>query len=197
MAVVIFDMMGVIFTEGHIIKDVLHPMLQQRFPGLTYEVVKEPYEHYSTGQLNRLGFWLALRIRDHKGYEKKFLDSLKLNPEFLETAKYLKSKGHEIIIFTNLPTEWAHYLMEKNGLDRYVSAAFISGETGVRKPDLAAYDIVAEKIAGKEPVYFIDERAENLMPAGRYGWKTVTIGVDISFKPDFSLKSLSDLKKIL
>jgi len=197
MAVVIFDLMGTIFTESHIIQNVLHPMLQKRFPGLSYDVVKEAYNKYSIGKMNRLGFWLAMCVKDYDAFEKKYLDTFKLNPDFMSIIKYLKAKGHEIVIFTNLPTEWARYLMKKHGLEKFVSEAIISGETGVRKPDRAAYEIVVEKIYGKEPVYFIDDKSENLMPVSRYGWKTVTIGIDISFKPDFSLKSMNELKTIL
>jgi HAD superfamily hydrolase (TIGR01509 family) len=196
MAVVIFDLMGTAFTEVHIIQNVLHPMLKKRFPGLSYEAVKEPYNKYSVGQLNRLGFWLALRVTDYEDFEKKFLDSLKLDKEFLSTVKYLKSKKHSVMIFSNLPIEWARYLVKKNGLEKYLSAMFISGEIGVRKPEPAAYEPVAEKTVGKV-VYFVDDRSENLATAARFGWKTVTIGIDISFKPDFVLKSMKDLKKIL
>ena len=196
MVIVIFDMMGIIFTESHIIRNVLHPMLQKRFPGLTYEVVRRPYDSYVVGQLNRLGFWLALGIKDYDEFEKQFLNSFKLNPDFTDIAKYLRAKGHGIIIFSNLPAEWACYLIQKNGLDKYVTARVISGETGVRKPEPEAYAIVAEKVAGKD-AYFIDDNAENLFPASRYGWKTITVGEEISFKPDFHIKSLAELKKLL
>ncbi|MBU5557483.1 MAG: HAD-IA family hydrolase [Candidatus Aenigmatarchaeota archaeon] len=196
MAVLIFDMMGIIFTEGHIIKNVLHPMLQKRFPGLTYEAVKEPYDRYSIGQLNRLGFWLALGIKDYEQFEKEFLDSFKLAPDFIEMAEYLRSKGHEIIIFSNMPAEWACYLIQKSGIDKYISARIISGETGFRKPDPAAYDMVAEKV-GTQEAYFIDNKSENLSVAARYGWKTITFGEEISFKSDHIIKSLTELKSIL
>ena len=92
---VVFDLAGVIFTEPHIITNLLYPMLPQP---KNYSRIKERYEKYKDGKITNKEFWNG--VKNYKMYEKSFLEKFKLDLYFFSVVNYLKEK-YKLAILSN------------------------------------------------------------------------------------------------
>ena len=192
---VVFDLAGVIFTEPHIITNLLYPMLPQP---KNYSRIKERYEKYKDGKITNKEFWNG--VKNYKVYEKSFLEKFKLDLYFFSVVNYLKEK-YRLAILSNLPLEWAEYLIHKFNLNAYFNPIVVSGKVKVSKPNRTIYLILQKKSnIPFEEIIFIDDRKKNLKVAKQLGMKTIWFKKEddeFEFEPDYTINSLIELKKIL
>lgn len=194
----VFDLMGVLFKEGHLIRKGLHPFLKERGLKKSYSWLKNLYLKYSRGKVAQEKFWKIVPER----LEKEFLDSLELTKNARYILKYFHSKNNvKAGLLSNIPKTWGEYLIEENEIEEYLTAVVLSGEYGNRKPESGLYEIFLEKTnTHPKDCYLIDDSLKNLKGAKSLSMKTVwkEDGIkDVDFKPDFTIKDLKELKGIL
>lgn len=194
--IVIFDLMGNVFKEGHIVKNLLFPIALKSGIKVEYEKLKELYVDYSLGKITQAEF----RKIVPQDVEKSFLNSIKLDEETLSVVEWLKRKKCVLGILSNIPKEWGDYLVRKFELNKYFMTIVFSGEYGTRKPDEELYLIFMEKAKAKpQNCYLIDDKLINLREARFLLMKTIwrkTEEQEIQFIPDCIIENASDLRKV-
>lgn len=187
------DLNGVILKEGHIIKNILVPLLGGIMP---YREVKNLYEDLKKNKLEDDFFWKSI---DPKFDKNIFFKSLYLDEGF-DDLKKLKS-AYRMGIISNLPSLWARELESRYNLTKDFSPIIISSDVGLDKPELKIYQLYLDKICLRpEEVLFIDDKKEMLIPARSLGIKTIWMRRkedNIDFIPDFTVKNLKELTKLL
>ena len=83
-------------------------------------------------------------------------------------------KTHTVGMLSNLSSQVYRALKKRRFRFDAYSPRFISYKIKMRKPELQIYRHIMKKtgIAGKD-ILFIDDKERNLIPARRYGWKTI------------------------
>lgn len=193
MKMIVFDLMGVIFRQAHSIKDVFHPLVEDK---VGYKKLKEVYKIYSLGEISQEEFWNFVGEKK----EKEGLDKIKKEDDILGVLKYLKGKDYKLGVLSNIPGPWGRYLLQKNKIKKYFDVIVLSGECGERKPRENIYKKFLTNIKTKpENCYFIDDKLRNLKEASEFKIKTIWRKIeeqDFIFEPDYILLDLLDLKKI-
>ena len=93
----------------------------------------------------------------------KYLDGI---PKLLEK---MKQRGIPCHVLSNYPI-WFESLNEKVGLDQYIEEMFVSYKIGIRKPDIAIYEYVLQKLnVQPQKILFVDDRLENCTAASSLG----------------------------
>lgn len=198
--IVVFDFMGVVFTQRSLTKR-LYSMIPT--PLCSLDELKKFYIKYSLSDIGGPEFWSKIVDGDYSELERKYLDSYTLDPDFNSTADYLLGGGFVLAVMSNHPSKWASYLIEKHSLNRIFKHIIISGDIGVRKPDLRMYAKFFSELGfrgnGREGVYLIDDRLENLESAANMGFKTIYYIKESEtrkYTPDHTIRRLGDLKNI-
>ncbi|MCK4968364.1 MAG: HAD-IA family hydrolase [Candidatus Aenigmarchaeota archaeon] len=194
--IIVFDLMGTIFSEGHIIKKILHPFLIKRGYKISYKKIKELYVKYTIGKISNKQF----RKIVPKEIEEEFLNLIKIDKSMLEIIKKLR-KEYLLGILSNIPTFWGKYLLKKYNLNKYFNPIIFSADYYSRKPNEKLYIefINAAKIK-PENCYFIDDKLINLQKARFLLMKTIWLKrekKEIIFIPDYKINKLFDLTRIL
>lgn len=197
--VIIFDVMGVIFKVGDDTNDLLVPYILKQKPAVSAEYVNQIYLEASLGRITSKEFWERMGfIKDSQEQEKIYLDSsLTLDEEFLRTAVELKD-DYDLALLSNDVSEWSAYLRKRHGLNGLFKEVVISGEVGMRKPDMKIYRLIISRLnALPGNCVFIDDRYKNLKPASEVGMKTIRFARDNgqkTFTPDAEIRSFNVLK---
>ncbi len=170
--VIIFDVMGVIFTVGDDTNELLVPYILERKPQAQKDTIKRLYLEASLGSISAGEFWTGCGFSadETEDAEKTYLDTcLTLDLGFLECAKALKQK-YRLALLSNDVSEWSVYLRKRHHIDDYIDYAFISGDLGLRKPDKRVYDhaLRAMDIKPSECVY-VDDSPERVDAAAELG----------------------------
>jgi len=172
---IVFDAMGVIFEESDDIVNLLVPFLHQRGFALDAESVHAAYRRASLGEISPREFWNILGLgAEYPAIENEYLDTcLRLDPHFLKTARWLSGR-FSLALLSNDIAEWSAHLRRKHGLDELFQKTVISSEVGIRKPDAGIYRILLDRLQAEgKDCLLIDDRLENLQPAGALGITTV------------------------
>lgn len=201
---IIFDVMGVIFTEGDDTNNLLVPYIQQLDKRCSCTMINEAYKEASLGYISSYEFWKKLKIADDDEYrkiEREYLDNyLTIDDQFIEVSNRLK-KMYNLAILSNDVSEWGSYLREKFGLNNIVEFSVISGDVGYRKPSNEIYEIVLSKVdVSPGDCIFVDDRDKNLLPAQNLGMKIAKFMRDnktCKLSAAINVKSFGDLEKKL
>lgn len=194
--VIIFDMMGVIFEEGIITKNILYPLIKEEGIDMDYSELKGVYNKYSRGEITREEFNESVP----KSIEEEFLDEMRLEEGIKKVVGELREMEYVTGILSNIPKYWAYYLSKKFNFPEYFSPRIYSGEHGVKKPDKELFEIFVEE-AGTSPgnCCFIDDKLRNLESASKLGMKTIWFrrrDPKSSFDPGDTIEKPSDLTDI-
>ncbi len=189
-----FDLMGVIFTEPHIISNLLYSLLPEP---KDYAFIKEKYSLYTKGKISNQEFWKSVyKGYNYEDFEKTYLDKIKIDKDYKEIINYLKQK-YELGIISNLPKEWGEYLIKKYELDKVFNPIVISGEVKVKKPNTEIYKIFQNEVKTQfNEIAYIDDRKSNLKPAHILGMKTIWYKKEednLNFMPDYTINRLKEL----
>lgn len=108
----------------------------------------------------------APALRAHLAHAYRWVDGME------ELLAELAVK-HEVHVLSNYGV-WYHLIDDELGLSRYLQWSFVSWDTGLRKPDPAAYRRVEEvlRCSGSELV-FVDDQVRNIDAANARGWRGV------------------------
>lgn len=103
-----------------------------------------------------------------------FENDSRLDQGLLEDLAELRKGGVALYLATNQEHRRAAWLMRELGLAAHFDDIFYSAKLGHRKPDQDFFRLATAK-AGVEPheIMFIDDAAENIEGARRFGWNAV------------------------
>jgi len=159
-----FDLMGVIFHNGHILKHYFCDVW-----GYDYDIVKPVFVRFEKGEIGEDEFWKGIHSNNrfeelYKSIVKDFDDGL------LDIIDIYPDSSYTVI--TNMPSPWGHKLIDwvesKSGI---TFSRIISGDTGMLKPSLEMYVLAYNSMDIKpyDEVYYFDDRLRNLKPVEKLG----------------------------
>jgi putative hydrolase of the HAD superfamily len=167
--------MGVIFKEGDDVSNILIPFLKSKSSHIDEAIVKALYYKASLGNISSFEFWTNFNLaNNYPEIEKEYIDgNFELNPDFKEIAEILKKK-YFLAVLSNDVAEWSNCLRKRFGLNFLFKITIISGDIGLRKPDIRIFKVLLERIKSdpKECV-FIDDKLVNVRSASDLGLKTI------------------------
>lgn len=191
-----FDLFGVIFTEGHLVSNVLMKLLPA---GMDQSRVKSAYEYFNTAQINEQQFWQLLDVSNAEKIRHTFLQSFKVDTDLLAVIDSLQTT-YRFAIVSNLPPDWADELTSIHRLEKNFSPLVFSGHVRLKKPQPEIYQILMSQTSIKaEQILFIDDKLENLQAAYQLGIKTVYFQKDIEslkFTADYQIKRLREIPEL-
>lgn len=100
--------------------------------------------------------------------------SARLNTPLLDRLAAWREAGARLLLATNQDHRRAAYLWTTLGLSERFDAMIHSAGVGARKPDVAFWQVVADRIGPHEPetVVVVDDLADNLAGAAPFEWRT-------------------------
>jgi len=118
-------------------------------------------------------FFADGRDFDRAGFMKAVREGYQLLPGIGPLLAELTNLGVPMYALSNYPV-WYRLIEAELGLSRFVEWAFVSCDTGVRKPDPRAYlDPCAALQVLPEEALFVDDRASNCAAAEAVGLRTI------------------------
>lgn len=165
-----FDYAGVLAgTLGRIVMVQMAQLL-----GVTLENLREVYSRYgmdfNNGKISLQTLWLNIcsdlgspeRSKEAAdAYDRSF--SHEINTDVLALADRLRTEGYKVGVFSNGTNDLRPLLME-NGLAGHFDALVISAEVGKSKPDIAAFQILCDKLDIRlDELVFIDDTKRSLV----------------------------------
>lgn len=198
MNILAFDLMGVIFPNINRgsranIKH-LHSTLPN--PPFTFEELYSRYDKLVRGHITEKTFWQQIDEDISTAIRTQFLDRYEFYSKTEQMITHF-SKKHTCVVLSNHPAEWVNCLDAKFSFMKKFDHMFISGKTGVKKPDTQSYRNVWQYYnVQPENVTLIDDQLKNLKPAKKLGLRTVFVNVHDTahqFVADLEIKSLDQL----
>jgi FMN hydrolase / 5-amino-6-(5-phospho-D-ribitylamino)uracil phosphatase len=122
-----------------------------------------------------LALFLQGRPFDAEGFRSHVRESYALLPGIEELLGDLRraAPATQLYALSNYPP-WYRWIEERCGLARLLDGAFVSYETGVRKPDPAAYLGPCEKLGIRpDEAIFVDDRKANCEAASAVGMAAI------------------------
>lgn len=196
-SLVIFDMIGVLTTEPHLVSVTIRNLL----PELDITKIKENYEQYKVGEIINFQFWQNLGIKNPENIENTLIDQIKLREEVPQLLESLKDKV-TLAILSNIPKEWGNSIIKKFKLTQYFDKILLSGDCGISKSNPKIYELLLKDLQHISPnnMFFIDDDPKKLKVSKNFGIKTVWLNkrkTDETYKPDFVINNLSEVTNII
>jgi len=170
------DAMGVIFTVGDDVSDLLYPFvldkggLRDLLHAQDISRLHDIYVNASLGKLTAQDFWYSVGL--DPALEDEYLCRHKLSHGLVDFLQTASSCGIEVWRLSNDLAEWSQKLRRNFGLNGYLAGAVISGEVGLRKPDPAIYHVLLEKSGYKAAeTLFVDDNVRNLDAAAALNFR--------------------------
>ncbi len=169
---IVFDAMGVIYTNASTVTDLLCPIIKEKGGLSDCGKVYELYKTASLGLSTSEAFWKAAGLT--VDVEDYYISKFRLTDNFEVVLYEMMKNGIKAYCLSNDVSEWAHKLQDRFGLKKYLKGSLISGDVGIRKPDPTIYEklIGIYRINPKECI-FVDDRSANLQTADQIGMKTI------------------------
>jgi HAD superfamily hydrolase (TIGR01509 family) len=170
--VVILDAMGVMYSVGDDVKDLLCPFIAEKGGISDIEKITSLYMVASLGNMTAIEFWQSVGVAPN--LEDEYLQRHKLTDGLIEFLEAINSRGGEVRCLSNDLSEWSRKLRAIFKLERYLCGFVISGDVGLRKPDPAIFQYLISRLdvtAGD--VVFVDDNPKNLDAATELGLKTI------------------------
>ncbi|MCA9140186.1 MAG: HAD family phosphatase [Planctomycetales bacterium] len=102
----------------------------------------------------------------------------------------LRGRGFEIHAFSNYPI-WYQTIEAKLKLSRYLNWTFVSCRTGIRKPDVRAYQAATEQLnCAPENCLFIDDNASNCDAAESIGMRAILFSGSAKLRDELTVGGL-------
>jgi putative hydrolase of the HAD superfamily len=194
---IIFDAMGVIFTESDDVHNILIPFIQKRSP-ISKDKIYTTYRRAGIGEISSNEFWEDVGLGyKYPQIEAMYLDSRSdIDSGFVPVARAL-SKKYGIGLLSNDISKWSTYLRNKFSID-FFDVVVISSDVYCRKPDppIFAHFLKYAKTHTEECI-FIDDRISNLITAQSIGMKTIHFArreEQSEFIPDGRITSFGQLE---
>lgn len=194
---VIFDMIGTLTTNPHLISQILHLMM----PNISINLLRREYWDYRVSRIDRDTFWKNIGIPNFDTFEEKFLNNIYFKEGVLEMAERMKDE-YKLSILSNIPKEWGAFLAEKYELHSLFDEIVFSGDYKMKKPKVGLYRVLIKKFPNinTNNMFFVDDDLEDLETGARLGMKTIWLKSDQvsdSYVPDYVIEDISEMEAIM
>ena len=172
MKVLVLDAMGVIYSVGDDVKDLLCPFIEEK--GITKDIaeIEGLYDLASLGKMSASEFWEAIDLAPT--LEDEYLQRYTLTDGLIDFLKAINWQGFHVWCLSNDLSEWSRKLRTRFGLVNYFRGFIISGDVGIRKPDRAIFEYLVRQLdVSPDNAVFVDDQRKNLDTAAGLGFKTV------------------------
>ena len=170
----VLDAMGVIYRAGDDVADLLIPYLRGNGCQLADAEIEALYLDASLGRMTSSQFWQRCGVDDS---DADYITSHSLSPGLKALLKDVTARGIRIACLSNDVSEWAALQRDHFGLADFIDPWCISGDVGVRKPDVGAFRALLGTIeAEPDECLFVDDRQRNIDAARAVGFRTVLFG---------------------
>jgi len=151
---------------------------------------------------NLIGVVKGLGLPWEKVYEVTYANApietrVKQNPEF---ALILNSLPQRKIVLTNNTTRFTKSVLKRVGIvgcfERIIGADLFGFEL---KPNEAPYLCALKYFNGTRPeeILFVEDRAENLVPARKLGMQTCYLGSNAGAVCDYRIQTIENIKEVV
>ncbi|MBP8979292.1 HAD family hydrolase [Candidatus Dojkabacteria bacterium] len=194
---VIFDMIGTLTSNPHLISQILHLML----PNKSIDLIRREYWNYQISRISKSTFWENIGISNYEEFEERFLSKILFKAGVLEMATRMK-RDSRLAILSNIPSEWGSYLVEKFKLRDIFEEIVFSGDYGIKKPKPELYNILLKKFPNADPkqIFFVDDDIEDLITGARFNMKTIWLKsgrTSDSFTPDYIIEDILEIEELI
>ncbi|WP_196425867.1 HAD family hydrolase [Amycolatopsis camponoti] len=173
--VVLFDAMGVLYSSADDVGQLLVPYLRSHGCVLRREEIVLLYQECSLGKMSSADFWATAGASGAS--DEDYCHNHRLTEGVVAVLAELDATGVRLGCLSNDVSEWSKLLRERFGLGEYLTDWFISGDTGVRKPDPEAFAGVCRRLdVLPNRILLIDDRAENVSAARASGLQALRYG---------------------
>ena len=170
--VVILDAMGVMYSIGDDVKDLLCPFIAEKGGISDMDKITSLYMAASLGNMTAIEFWQSAGVAPN--LEDEYLQRHKLTDGLIEFLEAINSSGVEVWCLSNDLSEWSKKLRDRFKLDRYLRGFVISGDVGLRKPDHSIFQYLIRQLnVNAGDAVFVDDNPKNLDSAAKLGLKTI------------------------
>lgn len=171
---IILDAMGVIYSCGRDVEELLIPFLRERGCENPNDYIQRDYRACSLGHMNSDDFWMACGMDAYDGLDCEYTFQHNLSNELLPTLTTLREKGYKIACLSNDISEWSRLLRRRFRLNRWVEKWLISADLGLRKPSARIFARALEELnTSAEKCLFVDDSEMNVNAASKLGFKTM------------------------
>jgi putative hydrolase of the HAD superfamily len=180
MSCLVLDAMGVIFKSADDVAELLIPFIAEKSESIDESLIQSVYLAASLGKINADEFWNQVGVASE--LEDSFLSRHSLNPGATEILSLAKSNGISVWCLSNDVGRWSNKLRNNLGIEKYLDGSVISGDVGVRKPDIEIYEILIQSCGHKiEDILFIDDREKNVTASRKLGIETIMFKSEVGF----------------
>ena len=175
MMIVVLDAMGVIYSVGDDVRDLLCPFIEEKGGITDFSKIWDLYHSASLGKMPASEFWKAVGVSSE--LEDEYLRRHELTDGLIDFLKAVNALGHEIWCLSNDLSEWSEKLRTRFGLMSYFQGFVISGDIGHRKPEPFIYDYLISKVGAEPPdMVLVDDALKNLDTALKLKFNTILFG---------------------
>ena len=172
MKVLVLDAMGVIYSVGDDVRDLLCPFIKEKGGTKDISKIERLYHSASLGNISSSEFWEAVDLNPR--LETEYLQRHKLTDGLFDFLRAVKPLGFRVWCLSNDLSEWSKKLQVRFGLNDYFHGFVISGDIGVRKPDPAIFEYLVRLLdESLLDTVFVDDRWKNLDTAAGLGFNTI------------------------
>lgn len=82
------------------------------------------------------------------GYRSRMPELVQCHPEVLQGLSWMRASGWRVVIVSNGMADNQLAKIDRTGLGEHVDACCVSGEVGIRKPDIRIFELAAERCGG-------------------------------------------------
>ncbi len=173
--VLLLDVMGTIVREPLMVEvpRFFETTLEELLPILS----REAWFEFERGEIDELAFARRFfrdgRVFDCEGLKSAMVAGYDFLPGMESLLQELWARGVAMHALSNYPI-WYRLIENKLRLSQYLGWSFVSCETGVRKPDAAAYTGAARALdTDTADCVFVDDRETNCAAARAVGMAAV------------------------
>jgi HAD superfamily hydrolase (TIGR01509 family) len=196
MKTLVLDAMGVIYQARDDVVELLCPFIHQRGGIADDREIEALYIEASLGHLSARQFWQEVQVDPN--LEDDYLRRHRLSPGLNEFLRDAKPHFDSIWCLSNDVSQWSRKLREFFDLQTHIDGFVISGDVGVRKPEMAIYvELLSQAMAPVESMIFVDDRLKNLGAAAALGLATILFDSTGSARADRVVNNFSQLIEIV
>ena len=194
---VIFDMIGTLTSNPHLISQILHLMI----PNKSINLIRREYWNYQVSRISKSTFWNNIGVANYEDFEERFLSKILFKMGVLEMATRMK-KDSRLAILSNIPSEWGYYLVQKFNLRDIFDEIIFSGDYKIKKPKPGLYDTLLKKFPNANPkqIFFVDDDIEDLITGARFNMRTIWLKsgrTSDSFTPDYIIEDILEIEELI
>ncbi len=196
MNILVLDAMGVIYSVGDDVGELLCPFILEKGGIKDSSRIDAIYDAAILGDIRSSELWEAVGLEP--SMEDEYLKRYQLTDGLMDFLETVKSRGYDLWCLSNDLSEWSKKLRTKFSFGSYFKGFVISGDVGSRKPDPAIYQYLINQVNVKpSDMIFVDDKAKNLETALELGFNTVLYSPENSDSTSDKHQVVESLKALL